>query len=102
MDIEGAESKAIQGMRSLLQRNEQLKIILEFSPAIMRESGLQPEALPKTLREYGFKLYDISERKKKIEEVDAAELSAMAARMLKIFDAGQEVGSYTNLLCIRE
>ncbi len=102
MDIEGAESKAVQGMRSLLQRNKKLKIILEFNPPIMAESGLQPEELPKTLREYGFKLYDVNEGKKKVEEVDAAKVSVMVTRMIKIFDAGQEVGTYTNLLCIRE
>ncbi|MFY3740363.1 MAG: FkbM family methyltransferase [Candidatus Nitrosomirales archaeon] len=102
MDIEGAEIKAIQGMHSLLQRNKQLKIILEFNPPVMKESGLQPEKLPTMLEDYGFELYNISERTKKIEHIDTAQLSEMSSKMLKKFRTAQTVGSQTNLLCVRE
>lgn len=102
MDIEGAESEALRGMHSLLLRNKQLKIVLEFNPPAMKESGLQPEALLKMLQDYEFKLYNVSEERKKIEQVDATEFSEMSGRMLKNFQAGIEIGSYTNLLCTRE
>jgi FkbM family methyltransferase len=102
MDIEGAECKTIQGMQSILQRNKQLKMIVEFNPPVMKESGLHPEELPKMLYDHGFKLYNISEQKRKIEQVDNTKLSEMSAKMLEKSHAGKMVGLETNLLCIRE
>lgn len=74
MDIEGAEGGATQGMTSLLQQNKNIKIISEFWPAGLEEFGVGPEEYLKLLIGQGFKLYNLNQQKKKIEQVNITEL----------------------------
>jgi hypothetical protein len=74
MDIEGAEGGAIQGMASLLQKNKNIKIISEFWPAGLKGFGVGPEEYLKLLIGQDFKLYNLNQQKKKIEQVNITEL----------------------------
>jgi hypothetical protein len=74
MDIEGAEWGAIQGMISLLQKNKNIKIISEFWPAGIKGFGGEPEEYLKFLIGQGFKLYNLNQEKKKIEQVNITKL----------------------------
>lgn len=77
MDIQGSEGWAIQGMRLLLQRNKNVKIIMEFWPAGLRKCGIEPEKLLKSLIEYGFNLYHVNEQEQKIEPITIDEVMEM-------------------------
>jgi len=92
MDIEGAEAGAIQGMPLLLRKNKHLKILTEFLPIALKEFGIDAEDYLKLLLKHGFTLYDINQRRKKIEPDNIAELSERYA---------PETGNYTNLLCVK-
>ncbi len=74
MDIQGSESAAIQGMSMLLQKTKRVKILSEFWPYGLKQFGIQPEDYLKLLVKYDLKLYNIVERKKKIESTNIAEL----------------------------
>ncbi|MBA2527101.1 MAG: FkbM family methyltransferase [Pyrinomonadaceae bacterium] len=92
MDIQGAEWDAIQGMNLLLQKNKDLKVITEFSPKLLRISGIRPEDYLRLLINHDLKLYHADERVQKIEPVNIAE------PLEKWMPSNR---SYTNLLCIR-
>ena len=94
MDIEGSEGGAIQGMSSLLQKNKNVKIITEFWPEGLKEFGVGPEDYLKLLIKHHFKLYDINDKRKKIESVHIAKLSEK-------YSPPPE-GNHTDLLCVKK
>lgn len=57
MDIQGYEYAALQGMQTILQRNANIRMILEFWPEGLRKAGSSPEAVLRFLQAYGFDLY---------------------------------------------
>ena len=54
MDIDGAESLALEGMVELAHHNPHLKLIVEFCPEAIRAAGGTPEAFFRVLRKVGF------------------------------------------------
>jgi FkbM family methyltransferase len=60
MDIQGSEALAAEGMRMLLERSKQLKVIIEFWPDGLKRAGTSPEVFLESLNRSGFKfIYDI-------------------------------------------
>jgi FkbM family methyltransferase len=55
MDIEGAESKALRGMKKLLQKNKDVKLIIEFSPVYFEAAKENSDEFLSSLKEMGFK-----------------------------------------------
>ncbi len=92
MDIEGAEKLAIEGMSSLLHKNKNVKILTEFHPLELKKSGVEPEDYLQVLREYGFEIYHIDNKKKRIEPISNK----------KLLDIYPSQESLTNLFCKRE
>jgi FkbM family methyltransferase len=96
MDIQGAEWAAIQGMTDLLQKNKKLKILMEFSPNLLRQFGAEPAKLLKLLLEHGFKLYNLNEREMTIEQTSPSKL-------LKTYPPERDIyTNYTNLFLIKD
>ena len=83
---------AIQGMFNLLKKNN-VKIITEFWPIGLKRFGIDPEECLKLLIEFGFKLYEVNEREKKIKPVNVPKL-------LEVYTPEKE--NFTNLLCLKE
>jgi len=92
MDIQGAEGGAIQGMFNLLKKNN-VKIITEFWSIGLKRFGIDSEECLKLLIEFGFKLYEVNEREKKIKPVNVPKL-------LEVYTPKKE--NSTNLLCLKE
>ena len=93
IDIEGAKKEAIQGISSLLKKNKNVKVVSEFNPPLLKQGGIEPEEYLELLTGFGFKLYEVSEREKKIKPVDIPKFLEMYALSKK---------KYTNLLCVRK
>jgi FkbM family methyltransferase len=93
MDVEGAESGVISGMKSLLSKNYALKIITEFFPLGIQGFGGNPRKFLEFFTEAGFKLFNINENKKKLEPVIINDL-------FEVYNPKTQTA--TNLLCIRE
>jgi FkbM family methyltransferase len=78
IDIEGAEPLAIKGMEGIIKENEDMKILMEFYPAKIKEMGYSPKDLmTKLFNEQGFRIFTIGgeykikkEKHKKINSVD--------------------------------
>lgn len=65
MDIDGAETLALKGMKELSQRNPELRLVMEFDPRHMAYAGASSEDITGLLRELGFVRGEIIERRLK-------------------------------------
>ena len=60
IDVEGCEGLVFQGMTKLLERSRQVKILMEWSPAMIRNSGVEPAAFLGLIRAQGFEVWLIN------------------------------------------
>ena len=61
MDIQGAEIFALEGAKRILEENKTMKMIIEFWPFALIQSGIQPDKLLQILQKLGkIKLIDES------------------------------------------
>ena len=63
VDVEGGEMDVLDGMGRLLQESPSLKLIMEYSPTLLRGAAANPLQLLDRLRAYGFQIYRITEKK---------------------------------------
>src|SRR3972149_4029388 len=61
MDVQGLEMEVLEGMTNTLNQNDALKIITEFWPLGLRNSGSSPKGFLNKLIECGFALYQIGQ-----------------------------------------
>lgn len=66
MDIEGAEFLALKGMSKILKKNDNLKLISEFSPFMINKLGGDYREYINLLYKNNFEVYEISELSKKL------------------------------------
>ncbi len=92
MDIQGAEGLALQGMKGILKRNKNIKIVTEFWPIGLKRSGTSSKAVLASLQDLGFTLLELDEKKKQLSPVKISTL-------LKKYTAEDE--EYTSLYCVK-
>ncbi len=92
MDIEGAEVLALKGMRTLLEKNKTIKILIELHTIELRKFGFEPSDFLNNLRQHGFSIYVIDEINNNLEKQSDEEI-------LKNYPS-KEI--FTNLFCQRE
>jgi FkbM family methyltransferase len=71
IDVQGFEYPVCQGMRTTLEQNPDLSILLEYAPGSMRALGFCPADLLELLSEYGFKPYVVGPNGKLSPEIPA-------------------------------
>jgi FkbM family methyltransferase len=94
MDVEGAEQDVLNGMIQLLKKTENLKIIMEFNPALLHTAGVDPLQFLAEPAKSGFKIYTIDETSGLVP-IEEAGILAMVDRM-------SLTQSSINLLCTKE
>lgn len=90
IDIEGGEYWALQGMRSILESNKNIKIFTEFNPNLLKKSNIKPKEYLDLLEKNNFKLFNIDDKKKELKIITVKELIERYVN-----------GGYTNLICKR-
>jgi len=66
IDVQGDEVTVLEGAKSLIDRNDDLCILVEWAPGWMETAGYDLNQLPDLIKEYGFKdIYVIDEYLKK-------------------------------------
>jgi hypothetical protein len=80
IDVEGAELNVLAGMTELLRKSENLKLILEFNPALLQSAGVDPAAFLETVGPERFRIYAI-EGPSGLRALTSGELSSMADKM---------------------
>jgi FkbM family methyltransferase len=74
MDIEGSEYTALEGMQTILQRQNNIKLLVAFFPSAIREYGYKPEQCIDLLMSSGFRIYFANSRTNDLEVVNPANL----------------------------
>ncbi len=93
MDIQGAESKALAGMTSLIRKNERLILVTEFCPAGLKRAGASAQKYFLALKRLGFRVFEVSEAQKKVFPADLSDI----LRRCTLDNDG-----YTNLACLKK
>ena len=78
MDIEGAEGRALLGMRRLLERSPDARIMLEFAPEMLLSSGVGPAEVIAFLRSLQFRAWHINDDSS-LTPVDMHELAGLTS-----------------------
>jgi len=89
MDVEGTEILIVQGMLDFLHKQDNLKIMTEFYPKLIKKLGVEPAEYLKLVSESGFKIYDINKN-----------IHDDSSKLIKKYTIEKE--NYTSLLCIKE
>lgn len=97
LDVEGSELAAIQGMKSILEKNKQILLMIEFNARSLREAEVIPVDLINFLKKYQFKISYKNNKTNKIEKVENTDI------LLEKYDneKADPVFKYTNLFCRR-
>lgn len=90
IDVEGAEYKALEGMRKTINRSGPLKMVVELSPPDLAGFDVTPGEYMDLLRGFGFELYVIDEADRELKSVPDNRLNGRLNPL-----------GYMNLLCVR-
>lgn len=60
MDVEGTEGRALTGMRGILARSDQARIMMEFAPQMMASQGFAGPYVLQFLAELGFAFWNVT------------------------------------------
>jgi len=97
IDVEGSELNVLRGMKSIIEKNKILTILLEFVPASLIEAKNDPMELLCFLKEYNFEIYSINSITGNLEiENDVKNLHDRFDKKLH----SKSIGA--NLFCIRK
>ena len=92
IDSEGSEVKIINGMKQFLSRNQELVMMTEFFPFLIKKSGDEPNQYLKSLEKFGFSLYNILDKNEKTNKINSE----------NFLESGINSEYCTNLLCIKQ
>jgi FkbM family methyltransferase len=74
IDTEGAEGAILEGMRETLGRHQNVKLVVEFFPLLLRSFGSDPAAMLGDLRSLGFEMREVNERSRQVTPVSVQQL----------------------------
>lgn len=73
-NIQGAEGLAIQGMSDIFRRSENMKMIVEFFPLLLKNIDVEPSSFLEMLSNSGFSFYEINSSKYEVKSMNSLEL----------------------------
>lgn len=83
IDVEGAESKVLQGSTKILKKHDHLKIFTEFNREVVKNYGTEPKKMIDLLYGNGFEIYLPNYRDNKINLTSANELLTSKETLLE-------------------
>lgn len=91
IDTEGYDWSVFQGMKSLIEKNKNLKIMSEFHTRLLNESGKNPREFLKIIQDFGFIIYDMGGLMDRFDLLEGKTLEKYAT-----------TPNSSNLLCVKE
>jgi FkbM family methyltransferase len=82
VDVEGAESEVLDGMRELFSRSTDVKLIIEFNPCLLKGAGVDLLGFLDEPAKLGFNVQYIDEQKGAID-LTPSQLGPMVERLVK-------------------
>jgi len=92
IDIEGFEIEAIKGMTSILRKNDDVKMMIEFNPYLIKKFGWDAKKFLNLLEGCHFQVYNIEKKNRIVCPTDFEELQKKCKPI---------EGNNTNLLCVK-
>ena len=74
MDAQGGEAHILDGAKNLLERNHDLKMIIEWWPEGLEAAGVSPQSFLENLQSLGFKVLVIDEKYERLLPIDSCNL----------------------------
>ena len=90
IDVQGAEANVLAGMSAMISQSPGMRIIMEYTPWMLRAAGAEPSSLLSDLDQAGFDLFIL-------DEAGANSIPATPAQI----DEACPGRSYVNLLAVR-
>jgi len=87
LDIQGSEPNALRGMKQIVLKNPNIKLLTEFYPSAITDIGSSPKFFLEKLQEMGFLIKQVTKNKNKLQ-------SASTEKLLKL-----EGNNYVDLFC---
>lgn len=94
MDIQGWEEKALKGARKTINKNPNLRLIVELWPKGLKEAGANPLKFLESLKNFGFNIYLINEFSGELKKI------SNFPKLINETDGG--VGGFVDLICSRQ
>jgi len=95
MDADGSEYLILQGASEVLKRTN--KMLVEFVPGNIQVQGITPKEYLDLIKSYGFKIYSVNDKERKLESGELDYLMSLFKNKKKSGLAG-----YVNLLCVKD
>lgn len=93
VDAEGAEPWILRGMRGIIRKNPQIRILMEFAPENLHRAGVEPRTFLKEIADHGLRISRIDDVSGEIISPDMDRLpDAINAMLFLMRDCGVEVG----------
>jgi len=86
------EFEALKGMSKLLEKSNNVKIMTEFNPYLLKKSKIEPEEYLKLLKNLGFTIYNLDKKKRMIVPINLIDF-------LQRYSPKKR--DSTNLLCVK-
>ena len=90
IDVEGAELEVLKGMSNLLNQKDDIKILLEFNPLMLKSFGVTTQEYVNLLIRFNFKIYELDKKTENLKQIKSQH------DLTKI-----KLGNWINLLCIK-
>jgi FkbM family methyltransferase len=74
MDAQGGEAHILDGAKNLLERNPDLKMIIEWWPEGLEAAGVSPQSFLENLQSRGFQVLVIDEKYERLLPIDSCNL----------------------------
>ena len=101
MDIQGAEGLALKGMERILKKNEQVKMIVEFSQPELEGLGKPKECL-EILVKYGFNIFEIDRWQRNVHRRMLRKITDIDRFSKRCYEGYYGDCTWMNLFCVKD
>ncbi len=92
IDVEGAEGAVLLGTSKIIEKSENLTIMMEYFPKWIKKFGDEPKEILKSLLQKDFKLYNLNQKNNRLDTIQIEKF---------VSEYNEEKKNYTNILCVK-
>lgn len=98
IDTEGHEMCVLEGMKNILETTEDIKLLIEFNPELLKRAGNKPGDLFRKINHFGFDIYVIDDELRETYKLVENDFDHWD----NYFNEGNYKRDYFNIFCIRK
>lgn len=98
IDTEGHELRVLKGMAKLLTMSQEIAVLMEFNPIILRKADQQPSELLFLIASFGFDVYFVDDERRQTCRIEEDRFNHWE----EFIDHGNFQRGYFNILCLKK